>query len=487
MKTKIYIVRHTETIGNIEKRLTGREDYELTDNGKKLVQELTDKLKNIKFDKIYCSTSNRTLKTIKPLSEINNLKIEQLEDLCEMYFGIYDGWKWEEVNKVQPEIKENQNITNEIAGINNQETMEQVANRMFKCIKNIAENNIGKTILICSHGVVIEAFLRKIANLPFKYRREDFCQHNTDVNEIEFENGKFHINEIANKKYFPLISVIVPIYKVEKYIHKCIDSIISQTYKNLQLILVDDGSPDDCGKICDDYMAKDERVEVIHKANGGLSDARNVGIRAAVGEYIGFVDGDDYIENSMYGDMYNLIEENKADVSICNFYNVIQDRKIIKNQENIIKIYNKMDILKEILLDKDIQSYAWNKLYKKELFDCIEYPVGKKYEDIGTTFYLLEKCEKIVVSGKPLYYYLDREDSIVNTNNEQTIIDYIDIITHRFDYIKNKYPELEEYNINYLEKILKTANNDVEKLENVSIECKEKIKLLDKKVKENKK
>ena len=483
MKTKIYIVRHTETVGNIEKRLTGRKDYELTDNGIKLVDNLTEKLKHIAFDKMYCSTSDRTFKTIKPLADMQNLNIERIEDLCEMYFGIYDGWKWEDVNKIHPEIKQNQKITNEISGIEKQETMEQVANRMFQCIKDIAEKNIGKKILICSHGVAIEAFLRKIANLPFKYRREDFCQHNTDINEIDFEDGKFYIKNIANKEYFPLISVIVPVYKVEKYINKCIESIINQTYVNLQIILVDDGSLDNCGKICDEYALKDERIEVIHKQNGGLSDARNIGISMAVGELIGFVDSDDYIKRTMYEDMYNLMKKTKAEVAICNFYNVIGNNKIIKNHENNEKIYNKIDILKEILLDKNVQSYAWNKLYKKEIFDNIKYPIGKKYEDIGTTFYLLEKCNKVAVTGKPLYYYLNRKDSIVNTNSEQTIIDYIDIITERYDYIKEKYPELEVYNKAYLEKILITANKDAKKLDNVSIKCIDKIKYLEKKVK----
>lgn len=481
MKTKIYIVRHTETIGNIEKRLTGITDYELTKKGENLVSKLTEELKNIKFDKIYCSSSARTLKTIKPLAILNNLEIERVHDLHEMDFGIYDGWKWEDVNKIHPEIKQNQKITNEISGIDKQEIMEQVANRMYNCIQKIAESNEGKTILICSHGVAIEAFLRKIVKLPFKYNREEFCQHNTNINIVEYENKKFTIKQVANKEYKPLISVIVPVYKVEKYIHKCIDSLIHQTYANLQILLVDDGSPDNCGKICDDYAKKDNRIEVIHKKNGGLSDARNVAIKQAVGEYIGFVDSDDYISKDMYENLYNLISQNDADVSICNFYNVIKNKNIPKNEENTIKIYNKIEILKEILIDKNVQSYAWNKLYKKDLFDNITYPVGKKYEDIGTTFYIFEKCNKIVVTGKPMYFYLYRDDSIVNTNSEQTIIDYIDIIVERYDYIKKKYPELEKYNEEYLNKILQTANNDAKKLKVVSNKCKEKIKLLEEK------
>ena len=200
-KTKIIIVRHTETIGNIEKRLTGRTDYEITENGKKLINKLTKELENIKFDAMYASTLERTIKTIKPLSIKNNIAIQCLEDLCEMNFGIYDGWKWEDVNKIQPEIKENQNKINEISGIAKQESTEEVANRMYNCILKIAKENIGKKILICSHGVAIEAFLRKIINLPFKYEREKFCQHNVAINEIHFEDDKFYIDKLADISY----------------------------------------------------------------------------------------------------------------------------------------------------------------------------------------------------------------------------------------------------------------------------------------------
>ena len=182
-----------------------------------------------------------------------------------------------------------------------------------------------------------------------------------------------------------LISIIIPVYKVEKYLEKCIESVLKQTYTNLQIILVDDGSPDNCGKICDEYDKKDSRIEVIHKANGGLSDARNVGISKAKGRYIGFVDSDDYIKEDMYEILLNLIKKYDADVSICNLYDVIDGNECIRNKENGIREYSRLDILKEVLLDKNIQSYAWNKLYEKELFDEIKYPIGKKYEDIGTT------------------------------------------------------------------------------------------------------
>lgn len=201
IKTRIFIVRHTETIGNIEKRLTGRQDYEVTPRGEKLIQKLTTELSNIKFEKIYSSTSGRAIKTVENLAKLNNLEIETKEDLCEMYFGKYDGWKWEDVNRIQPEIKQRQNEINEISGIEDQETMKHVADRMDKCIRDIVQANIGKTILISSHGVAIEAFLRKISGIPFSQEREKFCQYNVAINELEYENDKFKIIQLANIDY----------------------------------------------------------------------------------------------------------------------------------------------------------------------------------------------------------------------------------------------------------------------------------------------
>ena len=279
-----------------------------------------------------------------------------------------------------------------------------------------------------------------------------------------------------------LISIIIPVYKVEKYLEKCIQSVINQTYENLQIILVDDGSPDNCGKICDEYAKKDHRIEVIHKSNGGLSDARNKGLEIAKGEYIGFVDSDDYIEADMYEVLYNLLKQYNADVSICNFYTVSQGKISIKNADNGINEYNRIEILKEILLDKNIQSYAWNKLYKKELFDEIKYPIGKKYEDIGTTFYLLEKCNKVVVTGKSEYYYINRQDSIVNNVTESTITDYIELIIQRYDYLEENIKELSSYNKDYLKRILKTAEKDIKSLNEVGDYTKKKYEELYNKV-----
>lgn len=278
-------------------------------------------------------------------------------------------------------------------------------------------------------------------------------------------------------------SVIIPAYNVEKYIGRAIQSVTNQTFENYEILVVDDGSSDNCGKICDRYAKLDSRIEVIHKENEGLSAARNLGISKAKGQYIGFVDSDDWIDKHMYEHMHQIITEKKADVCICNFYNVIGNENTIKNANKGIQEYNKLQILKEVLLDKNIQSYAWNKLYKRELFDGIQYPVGKKYEDIGTTFYLLEKCNKIVVTGEPEYYYFNRADSIVNHNTEQTILDYMELVNNRYDYIERRYKELKKYNEYYLAKILLTAYADASRLENIGKQLKKELNQMNKKIK----
>ena len=202
METKIYLIRHTQTVGNVEKRLTGRADFEVTEKGYESVNELTEKLKDVKFDVAYASTSKRTSKTIQKLSNINNIEICEKEQLCEMYFGIYDGMKWSEVDKLNPKISKLHKETNEIMQIPNQETTEQVTERIYKVMLEIANNNIGKNILICSHGVAIEAFLRKIMKVPFTKKVEEYSQKNTSLNIVEFnkEKQEFSVIMLNNKQ-----------------------------------------------------------------------------------------------------------------------------------------------------------------------------------------------------------------------------------------------------------------------------------------------
>ena len=200
-KTKLYIVRHTETYGNVEKRLTGRQDYQITKKGYNEIRALNKELENVKFDVAYCSKEKRTKKTIQDLADENKIGITEMEDLDEMYFGMFDGWKWEDINKIDSSIKKRQIITNQIDGIKGQETSKEVANRMYNCIINICKQNEGKNILICSHGVAIEAFLRYVTKKPWKLARNSYCQRNVAINELEYDNKSFKVLKLADTKY----------------------------------------------------------------------------------------------------------------------------------------------------------------------------------------------------------------------------------------------------------------------------------------------
>ncbi len=243
-----------------------------------------------------------------------------------------------------------------------------------------------------------------------------------------------------------LISIIVPIYKVEKYLKKCIESIMAQTHKSIEIILVDDGSPDKCGDICEEYAKKDSRIKVIHKVNGGLSDARNAGLAIAKGEYIGFVDSDDYVANDMFETLYNLSETYNADISIVSFYELIEDRVIGVMDSGELEILDKTEGMKQLLEDNKIQSYAWNKLFKRKLFENMKFPTGKNFEDIATTFLLFEKSDIIVRKETPKYYYIRREDSIVGQRTPKTYMDYMDVLLDKYLYIYKNNKELREYN-----------------------------------------
>ena len=253
-----------------------------------------------------------------------------------------------------------------------------------------------------------------------------------------------------------LISIIVPVYKVEEYLDKCIKSILNQTYTNLEIILVDDGSPDNCGKICDEYAKNDKRIIVIHKENGGLSDARNKGIEIAKGEYIAFIDSDDYIEKDMFEILYNLSVESHSDISMVS-YKEIQNEVIINENkeftENIFE-YSNTEAIKELLKDDKIKNYAWNKLYKKELFKEIRYPVKMAYEDVGTTYKLFEKANKIIWKDTPKYNYIRRDDSIVSKNTYKNLKDFIDLSYERYLHFEKNREIRRENNFSFIKSMI---------------------------------
>lgn len=233
-----------------------------------------------------------------------------------------------------------------------------------------------------------------------------------------------------------MISVIVPVYKVEYYLPRCIESIINQTYKNIEIILVDDDSPDNCGIICDEYAKKDERIRVFHINHGGLSSARNYGIIRASGDYIGFVDSDDWIEPDMYEVLLNVAKENKADIVNCGFYYELSRRTVIR--KNIEKKFNNSIDSCKALINNEIVTGAWNKLFHKSCFVDIRFPDGHVSEDIATVYKFFLKKKVVVSISKPLYHYrIMREGNITQTHSMTNLVDFWLAHKSRFEYFSN--------------------------------------------------
>lgn len=242
-----------------------------------------------------------------------------------------------------------------------------------------------------------------------------------------------------------LVTIIVPIYKVEAYLQKCIDSILNQTYKNLEIILVDDGSPDNCGHICDEYAKTDIRIKVIHKKNGGLSDARNAGLDIATGDYIYFIDSDDWIASNAIEILTSYIESNNEIdiVAGCAVDIHEENGKILETNYSIkldtIQTLNKIEALKNNLLNGWA---AWNKLYKKELFKEIRFPKGKINEDEAVMLHIISLCEKIVLVGQPTYFYFLRPESITTSSFSEKKMDWFENCLNNREFIANHCPSL---------------------------------------------
>ncbi|MDD3173534.1 MAG: glycosyltransferase [Herbinix sp.] len=248
----------------------------------------------------------------------------------------------------------------------------------------------------------------------------------------------------------PIISVIVPIYKVEKYLDRCIKSIQNQTYKNLEIILVDDGSPDNCGVMCDEYAEKDDRIKVIHKANGGLSDARNIGIEASTGDYIVFVDSDDWLDLDMIEVLYNIGIKYKADIVECSFRNVYSDW-IIEETKCTAEIVegDSLKALEGMLDWKYFKPVAWNKLYKRSIIGGIRYPKGKIHEDEFTTYKYFYAAKKLVYLDVSKYNYdKSRTDSITGDKFKESNLYKCEALRERIDFFKEHKIVLLEEKIN---------------------------------------
>lgn len=215
----------------------------------------------------------------------------------------------------------------------------------------------------------------------------------------------------------PKISIIVPIYNVERYINRCINSILNQTFTNFELILVNDGSLDRCGEICNKYEKKDSRIKVIHKSNGGVSSARNIGIDNASGEYIGFVDPDDYIDENMYEVLYKTIKNSNSDIAISSFSYIINGNEKPQDISNNKIIFNKDEAIKNYfdMIYPFNCSFMWNKIFKKELFDGVRLNTSiLVQEDTEIMIRLYSKSKRVVYIGQPLYFYELRDGSVTS-------------------------------------------------------------------------
>lgn len=241
----------------------------------------------------------------------------------------------------------------------------------------------------------------------------------------------------------PLISVIVPIYNVEAYLERCVSSIRSQTYSNLEILLVDDGSPDGCGALCDAFAHEDGRIRVIHKQNGGLSDARNKGLDAATGEYVVFVDSDDYVVPWFIRTLYEQLLHTGSDVALCSY-------AVVKGEDDFCQpakdapvfVYDREQLLLNLYdANHEDATYfivAWNKLYKRSLWEHVRFPKGKIHEDEATTYRIFDVCSRGVYIKCPMYGYFTSESSITRDAFSVRRLEWIDALDERISYFEQR-------------------------------------------------
>lgn len=238
-----------------------------------------------------------------------------------------------------------------------------------------------------------------------------------------------------------MISVIVPVYKVEKYINKCVDSILQQTYKDFELILVDDGSPDRCPEICDNYAKKDKRVCVIHKENGGPSDARNTGIRAAKGNFVTYVDSDDYIARDYLETLIKLTSEYNADIAVTGIQVLNESSDVQDFKDESVYCYTGMEALENMLYQNNLDTSACAMLLPIEIAQNNLFPEGKYHEDDLTSYKYYAEADKVVVTTKPQYFYVQHSESIMHSLG-QVNIDELDAADYLVKFFENNYPKL---------------------------------------------
>lgn len=285
-----------------------------------------------------------------------------------------------------------------------------------------------------------------------------------------------------------IISVVVPVYNVEKYLNRCVNSILNQTYNNLEIILVDDGSTDNSGKICDSYKS-DSRVQVIHKSNGGLSSARNAALPYITGNYVTFIDSDDWIDPNMIRIMYNNAINNHAEISVVGYYMAPEDDEDIYSyfgSDTTCTVMTRKEALATYLLHDGLGVTVWGKLWKKNLWDTVKCPEGKLHEDQYTTYKLLDQANRIVFDKHPLYYYFQRSTSIGHSKFSNKTYDLYYGIREEYQYIVGKYPDLKNameiasciWEIAFINIMIRSNAEEPNVIKNVQKHVRSSIKLL---------
>lgn len=257
-----------------------------------------------------------------------------------------------------------------------------------------------------------------------------------------------------------LITVIIPVYNVERFLSRCIDSVLSQSYKNLEILLIDDGSTDGSSEICDHYAERDYRIKVIHQKNQGIAAVRNVGVLKATGEYLFWLDSDDYVSEEIIYKLYNNLEKHHAEMSICNFAKGMESEYTFQSKKNAECIEFDAKYGQEMIYKDDhyafIMAASWAKLIKKELYDGLKYPEGKLFEDIYMSHHLIQRCSKIVYTDEILYYYFQWPESILGKTLRIEKLDYLDAFEDRILFYEkmNDFKLVELARVQYLHALI---------------------------------
>ena len=240
-----------------------------------------------------------------------------------------------------------------------------------------------------------------------------------------------------------LISIVVPIYKVEAYLNRCVESIVNQTYQKLEIILVDDGSPDKCPRMCEKWAEKDNRIRVVHKENGGLSDARNAGMRVATGDYISFIDSDDYISLEFIETLYNIAKTQTADIVECSVANCYEDGRVDAfEDDSLLFSLNTESALSGLIAETPFHQHVWNKLYRSSIALKVPFAVGKLNEDEFWTYQVFGQAKRVAKINKTMYFYLQRSGSIMGEGYNIRRLDALEGKANRQRYIEDYFPNL---------------------------------------------